>query len=201
MKQIFIIIAAVIFSYWNISVKADEAADRASLRAILTNYVEAVNSGDLSKIKNDLSKDVTGVMVTGKAVEGYDGLVSYWKEIQSLIGTGGTYHVTVNVDKTDLFDDVAISHGTTEETVQLAGGKELEFNGFWTAACHKEDGTWKVVRIQATMNPIDNIFVSLQMKKAKLIYGSAGFVAGAVLVFVMRRICCRTRRQNAPKTE
>jgi len=190
-NQTIIIAAAAIFCCWNTIAHADEDADRTALRMIRTNYVEAVNSGDLSKIKNDLSQEVTGVMVTGKAVEGYDGLVSYWKEVLDLIGTGGTYHVTVNVDKTDLFGDVSVSRGTTEETVRLASGKELDFSAFWTAVCHKEDGTWKVVRMQATLNPIDNVFVTLQLKKAKLIYGIVGFIAGALLVLVIRLLLCK----------
>jgi len=190
-SQIIIIAAAAVFCCLNNIARADEDADRTALRMIRTNYVEAVNSGDLSKIKNDLSKEVTGVMVTGKAVEGYDGLVSYWKEIQDLIGTGGTYHVAVNVDKTDLFGDVSVSHGTTEEAVRLANGKELDFSAFWTAVCHKEDGTWKVVRMQATLNPIDNVFVTLQLEKTKLIYGIVGFIAGALLVLAIRCLLCK----------
>jgi ketosteroid isomerase-like protein len=190
-NQIIIIAATAVFCCWNTVAHADEDADRTALRMIRTNYVEAVNSGDLSKIKNDLSKEVTGVMVTGKAVEGYDELVSYWKGIQDLIGTGGTYHVVVNVDKTDLFGDVSVSRGTTDEAVRLPNGKELDFSAFWTAVCHKEDGTWKVFRMQATLNPIDNVFVSLQLKKAKLIYSTIGFIAGIILVLVIRCLLCK----------
>lgn len=195
MKANQIIIAAALFCCWNTIARADEDADRAALRLIKTNYVEAVNSGDLSKIKNDLSQKVTGVMVTGRLVEGYDGLVSYWKEIQDLIGVGGTYHVTVNVDKTDLFGDVAVSHGTTEEAVRLPNGKELDFNAFWTTVCHKEDGAWKVVRMQATMNPIENVFVALQLKTSRWIYGMGGLASGVMLVLIMRFIF----RQNHSK--
>jgi len=200
-NQIIIIAATAVFCCWNTVAHADEDADRTALRMIRTNYVEAVNSGDLSKIKNDLSKEVTGVMVTGKSVEGYDELVSYWKGIQDLIGTGGTYHVVVNVDKTDLFGDVSVSHGTTEEAVRLASGKELDFSAYWTAVCHKEDGTWKVFRMQATLNPIDNVFVSLQLKKTKLIYGIVGFIAGVLLILAMRFICCRTCGKQTLKSD
>jgi ketosteroid isomerase-like protein len=200
-KHALVVAVAAVFCCWICIVHADDDSDRAALHMIRTNYEDAVNSGDLSKIKNDLSKEVTGVMVTGKSVEGYDGLVSYWKEVQDLIGPGGTYHVTVNVDKTDLFGDVAVSHGTTEEAVRLANGKELDFSAFWTAVCHKEDGAWKVVRMEATMNPIDNVFVSFQLKKAKLIYGIGGLVAGIILVLLIRLVCCRKCCQPAAKPQ
>jgi ketosteroid isomerase-like protein len=189
---------AAVFCGWNTIAHADDDADRAALKMIRTNYEAGVNSGDLSKIKADLSRDVTGVMVTGKSVEGYDGLVAYWKEVQALIGTGGTYHVTVNVDKTDMFGDVSVSRGTTDETVRLPNGKELDFSAFWTAVCHKEDGTWKVLRMEATLNPIDNVFVSLQLARARLIYGIGGLVCGIILVLLVRLMCCRKCCQDKP---
>jgi ketosteroid isomerase-like protein len=185
-KTVLPMAVAAVLCCWSSVAHADDEADRAALRMIRTNYEEAVNSGDLSKIKNDLSDNVTGVMVTGQAVKGYDGLVNYWKGIQNLIGPGGSYHVTVNVDKTDLFGDVAVSRGTTDESVHLPNGKELKFSTFWTSVCHKENGTWKIFRVQATLDPINNVFVSYQMQKAKLIYGIGGFIAGAVLISLLR---------------
>jgi ketosteroid isomerase-like protein len=153
---------------------------------IRTNYMEAVNSGDPSKIAPFLSKDVTGVMVTGQEVNGFDGLVTYWKKIQDLIGPGGSYHVSVNVDKTDLFGDIAVSHGNTDDVVRLGSGKELQFHSFWTAVCHKEDGAWKVLRMEAAMDPVDNVFISLKMQKSRLIAGAAGILLGIVLALGFR---------------
>jgi ketosteroid isomerase-like protein len=187
-NQILALMAAVIFLGLNTVARADEDADRTALRMIRTNYMAAVNSGDLSQFKNDLSPQVTGVMVTGVPVTGYDDLVAYWQKVQALIGAGGTYHVTVNVDKTDLFGDVSVSHGTTEEAIRLASGKELDFSSFWTGICHKEDGVWKVIRMQATLDPIDNVFVSLQLKKTELTSGGIGFVAGALALLMIQLI-------------
>jgi hypothetical protein len=39
--------------------------------------------------------------------------------------------------------------------------------------------------MQATLDPVDNVFVALELKMTKLIYGSLGFVAGALIVFVL----------------
>jgi len=170
------------------SARADDESDRAALRLIRTNYMAAINTGDLSKIAQHLSKDVTGVMVTGEAVAGFEGLQAYWKKIQDLIGPGGSYHVTVNVDKTDLSGDFAVSHGATEDIVRLGNGKELRFNSFWTAVCRKEAGVWKVLRMEATMDPVNNVFVSLQVRKGELTYGVGGLILGAVVVLAFVRL-------------
>ena len=176
---------------------ADDEAERNALRMIRTNYMEAVNSGNLAKLAPNLAKDVTGVMVTGEEVKGMDGLEAYWKKIQDLIGPGGSYHVVVNADKTDFFNDVAISRGNTEDTVRLPGGKELKFSSYWTAVCHKEDGVWKVFRMQAAMDPVDNVFVSLKEAKAKLTYGIGGVVIGVVLMLLIGLL----RRRGSPSAQ
>lgn len=194
-NQILPVIVGILLGLSTIA-RADEEADHAELRMIKTNYESAANAGDPSKFKNDLGAQFTGVMVTGDAVTGYDGLLSYWKDIQNLIGPGGSYHVTVNTDKTDLFGDVAVSRGTTEETVQLPNGKKLDFSSYWTAVCHKENGTWKAFRVQATLNPVHNVFVSLQLERAKLSYGIIGFVAGIILALLLQFLRHKPKTQN-----
>jgi ketosteroid isomerase-like protein len=177
----------------SLPMKADEEADRAGLRKMRMDYEEAVNTGDLLKIKNSLSPNITGIMLTGKPFEGYQGIVSYWKEVQALIGVGGIYHVTIKSDKTDFYGDVSVSHGTTEEIIRLSTGRQLRFAALWTAICHKEAGLWKVIRIQATMDPVDNVFVALQLKKAKLTFSIIGAVAGIFIFLALRFIYIRTR--------
>lgn len=195
-----IAVALGVFWYFSLVARADDEADRAALRLIRTNYMEAVDSGDLSKIAPYLSKEVTGVMVTGEAVTGLEGLQAYWKKIQDLIGPGGTYNVTLNVEKTDLYGGVAVSHGHTDDVVRLANGKELRFNSYWTAVCRKEDGAWKVVRLEATMNPVDNVFISLRLQKARLVCGFGGVAAGAVLTLALGLAIGRARRTNTKAT-
>ena len=189
------VVTVAILCCLNSTAHADEEADRAALRLILTNYMDAVNSGKVSKLAPFLSKDVTGVMVTGEEVKGLEGLESYWKKIQGLIGPDGRYHVTVNVDKTDFYGDAAISRGNTEDVVRLGSGKELPFGSRWTSVCRKEDGVWRVVRMQAAMNPVDNVFVSLKSQRDKLAFGVGGLVAGAILAFAIQSL----RRRPGPE--
>ena len=200
-KRLFVGVIAMLGTVccFTSSMRADDEADRAALRLIRTNYMEAVNSGQVAKLAPYLSKDVTGVMVTGEEVKGLDGLQAYWKKIQDLIGPGGSYHVNVNVDKTDLYGDVAVSRGSTEDVVRLGNGKELHFGSYWTSVCHKENGDWKVVRMQAGMNPVDNVFISLRLQKTKLTYGVVGLFVGAILIFFIQLVRSRTMSTKVPR--
>ena len=189
-----LLVALAVLCCSQVAIQAQDEADRQALRQIRTNYMDAVNSGDLSKIKTDLATNVTGVMVTGKPVESYDDLVAYWKDIQTLIGPGGGYHVAVNVDKTDLYGDIAVSRGTTDESVHLPDGTDLNFNGYWTAVCHKEGDTWKVVRMQATLDPVHNVFITLQLKRAQLTFGLVGFAVGIIATLLIRSVLPRKRQ-------
>ena len=63
-------------------------------------------------------------------------------------------------------------------------GIEIQFS--WTTVCRRENGGWKIVRMQATMDPVENVFISTRLKMAKLAYGAGGVVIGALLVIVLR---------------
>ncbi len=167
--------------------RADLESDRAALRVIKAAYEEACKTGDPGKLAPHLAKEATGVMVTGEEVLGLDGIKAYWTKIQSLMGPGGTYTTTVNVDTTEVFGDLAVSRGVTDDVVRVAGAKELKFSSRWTAVCRRENGAWKIYRMQASLDPIENVFIASRVTGAKLTFGIAGGVIGSVLGFLLGR--------------
>lgn len=177
--------------------KADDEADRVALRRIKAAYEEAVSTGNPSKIAPYLSDGITGVMVTGEPIQNFQSLEAYWTKVKSMIGDGGTYQVKVTTDKTDLYGNLSVSRGTTEDVVHLANGKEFKFNSLWTAVCHKEAGVWKVVRMQATMDPVNNPFITARIRMTQIISGAVGFVAGVMVLLVIRMVCKTKRSKSA----
>ena len=166
---------------------ADDESERTELRKIKAAYEEAVNTSHPEKIAPYLATNVTGVMVTGEEVKSFDGLEAYWKKIQNLIGPGGTYHVQVNVDTTEFYDGIALSRGNTEDVVRLGNGKEFSFSSHWTSVCHKENGAWKVLRIHAAMDPVNNTFVTTQLRTTRLLFGAGGLISGFLIALVFRQ--------------
>ena len=176
--------------------KADEEADRAALRKIKAAYEDAVNSNDLSKIAPYIANEATGVMLTGQEISGFKGLEEYNQKIRALIGPGGTYQVKVNVEKTDIFGDTAVSRGTTDDFIRSSSRNEFKFTAYWTAVCQKGNDQWKVIRMQATMDPVDNVFVKMKLRVTKVSFGIAGLAGGLIALLLITRI--RRRPVQAP---
>jgi ketosteroid isomerase-like protein len=175
------------------TLRADAEADHNSLRQLKSSYEEAVNSGDLDKLAPYLSNDFTAVLATGDNIKGLDQLKQAWQKIRASLGPGGTYNGQMEPDRSDLFGDIAITHGKVHETVRLSSGKELNFQTTWTAVLHKENGQWKVVRAQATMNPFENQVVEMIYKKTQWTFGLGGLALGLIAGFFANYI----RRRSA----
>ena len=50
----------------------------------------------------------------------------------------------------------------------------------------------QVLRMEATLDPVHNVFVTLQIERARLIYGIGGLLGGTLLFLVIRLFCRRT---------
>jgi hypothetical protein len=135
----------------------------------------------VEQLKPRLADGFSGVMITAEPVSGYEGLSDYWKRIQALIGKGGTYAVSVDAERSTLFGDIAIAKGITRDTVVTGGKKEYHYVSHWTAVLHREGGVWKLLRVQASMDPYGNPFVKEQVKEAALWSGGGMLVLGGLL--------------------
>jgi ketosteroid isomerase-like protein len=164
---------------------ADEQADHEALRKIKAIYEEAVKSDDLNKLLPHLGGNMTAVTPTGEEVKGPQELQAYFKRIWELIGKGGAYQVKVNVTNTDLYGDIAVSYGTTDEFVKTDAGKEYRFPMLWTAIAKREDNAWKAVRMHGSIDPLTNVFVKTQLQAIRWMYGLSGLFAGLVLGFLL----------------
>ncbi|HWP57521.1 MAG TPA: nuclear transport factor 2 family protein [Candidatus Acidoferrales bacterium] len=177
-------IAAVVLAS-AMAAQASEEADHEALRKIKATYEEVVRSEDLSRLFPHLGANLTAVTPTGDEVKGAQELQAYFKKIWELIGKGGTYQVKVNVTNTELYGDLALSYGTTDEFIKTAEGREYRFPMLWTAVARKENGDWKAIRMHGSINPLNNVFVNTWLNTTKWVYGGGGLVAGLVAGFLL----------------
>ena len=176
--------------------RADEEADHNALRAIRAMYEDALNNNDLAKIKPLLADGFTGVMISGEELKSFEDLQVFWKKVRNLIGPGGSYHVKVITDRTDIFGDIGVSRGYNEEVFHTSGGKTFEFRAPWTAVTRRQNGEWKIFRVHAALNPMDNVIITEIVRQAKLLFGLSGLAIGLVAGVIVRSLW---RKKIAPR--
>ena len=154
--------------------------DKDALRNMRGIYEKALATRDLSLLKPHLAADFTAVMITADEVKGYDGILSYWKKVEDFLGKDGTYQVSVDPDDTIFEGSIAIAKGRAKEHV-VRGGKTLDFTSQWTAVARKEGDAWKIVRIQASIDPIGNPIIAVLQGYKQWFIGLAALVGGLVL--------------------
>lgn len=158
-------------------VHADVEADHNALRKIKVVYEDAMNSGDLDKLRPYVTNGFTAVMATGEEVKGIDELKAFWVSVKEKLGGNVTYHVSVEPELSDLYGDIAIARGKATESIGM-GSRKVDLQTTWMAILHKENGQWKGIRSQATINAFQNPVIDLLSKKTKLIFGAGGLILG-----------------------
>ncbi len=167
---------------------ASEEADHEALRALRALYEEAAAKGDPAALEPHLAPDFTGVMIKGNEVVGYAGLAEFWRGVQQQMGEGGHYSVQVlAAEKSRIFGDIALARGSTEDRIVTGAGRELRFTSQWTAVCQKIDGRWKLLRVQGTLDPLDNPFLDGVVAARSYQVGGLALLAGLVLGFLAGR--------------
>jgi len=154
--------------------------DKQALRELKSVYETAITTRDLAALKPHLASDFTAVMITADEVSGYDGILGYWKKVEDFLGAGGTYQVELVPNDTIFDGNIAIATGRANEHV-VRGGKTLDFVSKWTAVARKEGGDWKIVRIQASIDPVRNPIITALEGYKKWIAGVVALVAGLVI--------------------
>jgi len=165
-----------------------------ALRQIRAAYERAVNEDRLDLLKPYFAEPFYGVMITSKRVSTLDEMRQYWVEMKKLIGAGGTYHVTVEPEKSTILGDFALARGTTKDTVKTGDGNTYEFGTNWTATLHKENGAWKVLQVQGSMDPVGNAFAKAYMNEAAKRVGASAAAGGLVVGLLIGWLAARRRK-------
>lgn len=179
----FVIMTIALFSQSALAETPSEdphAADRAALLQIKAEYEKAVTADGPHALEPFLAEGFSAVMVTGNTVSSFEELNEYWQYIHDLIGDDGSYEVEVVHEPAQFSGDHALARGTTRETV-VASGNTYQFESYWTAVLAKQPDGWKVLRLHASMNPIDNAFNRAALQGVMTRSAAGGLVVGVVV--------------------
>jgi len=160
---------------------AAEEAEWVKIRNIKAIYEDAVNSNQLERLQPYIAKNFHGVMVNGREARSYDDLVKIVADLRALIGAGGSYHVKISYEPGTMFGNMAVANGAAEESIVTGSGKRFEPTSTWLVNLIKEDGDWKLYRVRATMDPVNNVFVRDTVKYTGIFFGGDGVLVGALI--------------------
>lgn len=171
---------------------ADDA-EWEKIRAMKPVYEQAVVTGKLEDLLPLLSKDFSVTTLTAESLKGFEQFKAYRDKIWTMMGQGGTYQTSIAYKPGYLFGDVAVADGTTQDKVVTSSGRTFDFSSQWTAVFTKEGGAWKIFKIHASMDPLSNDFIKMDLKRSRLTYGLSGLVLGIILAIIF----CKRRSRAA----
>jgi ketosteroid isomerase-like protein len=173
----------------------EHAADRAALRALGGQYEQAINSGDLRVLAPSVAPEASAVFATNDEVHGLDAMQKYFDSIKTRLGSGSSYTVKLDPDRTEFFGDIALAHGRSDETAKLGSGREYHFTTHWTAVLRNDSGRWKAQRLHVSMNPLDNPAITARLNARTWAVGACVLLAVVVGFWIGRTV----RREGPEK--
>src|SRR5688500_5862629 len=175
---------------------ADDEADHAALREYKTLFEKAASENKLDLMKPILHEPFSVVTYTNREFTDFEAFKDRWQQTRDETVGSGSYKVTLLPERSEIYGDMAIAHGDSENVLVTAAGTEHKFSSHWTAVLRKVDGEWKIVRAHSSIDPFGNPMLVAGVKQ-KLIQvglaaGAGGLVLGAVAAYFLAR-----RRSNA----
>jgi ketosteroid isomerase-like protein len=156
----------------------------------------AIAAGDLSPLKPLLDPEFTAVTITGEEVRSFAEAEAYLRRLKAPLGRGGRYAVAIHVEGPVLLDgDLAIAGGTTDDAAFSEGAAPYRFHTRWTAVCRRHDGGWRILRVQASMDPVQNPFAQRALARALRNSGIFAGLGGIVIGWLARMFWVSLRRK------
>ena len=169
----------------------DDEADHQALREFKTLFEKAAAENKLELLKPHLHEPFSVVTYTDREFSDFEKFKARWQQTRDEIVGSGSYKVTLLPVRSEIYGDIAIARGDSENVLITAAGNEYHFTSHWTAVFRKIDGQWKIVRVHSSLDPFGNPMVVGEVwRRMYQVGGGAGVVGlilGTILTLVFRR--------------
>jgi len=164
----------------------------AELRALRTEVLDAITTGDIDRVLTSLHPDVVITWQNGEVNRGRAGVKAFFERMGRQAFSGYKVPPTPD-DLTVLYEGgtAGVSFGRSVGQFNLLGAS-WEFENRWTATVVKRDGRWLLTSYHVSWNALDNPLLNTA-KRAVYYVGPVAFLAGLALgALMMRRLTRRT---------
>ena len=194
MRRYVIFIFCCLFSLIsNLAFAYGSEADHETLRNLLKQSAEAMNSGKFEALKPYLDENFTLITVDNNKFTSINKFKQYWDKTfndDNAILTKLEFNPVADDKTYFISDNAGVVHGTAKETYHFKDGDVRNMETRWTAIVHKTNNDWKLLSVQFTGNILDNPILDAlkeRMLKVGLIGAAIGLVIGLFLMGMMRR--------------
>src|SRR5690349_2951242 len=183
------LITAALACAFTLAANAQEDPVHNELRALRDGLLAGMNSGDIEAQLVFLHPNVVVTWHNAEVSRGRDGVRKYLDRM--LHGPSKVvekFGAEVEADELSILygGDTAIAFGHAQEHFSLAGGRNFDFTGRWSATLVKEDGKWLIANLHTSDNIFDNPLLNAATKLLWWVGGGA-LVVGAILGWIFGR--------------
>lgn len=182
----------------------DDEADHEALRELKAVFEKAASQNQLDLLRPHLHEPFSVVTYTDREFTDFEAFKSRWQQTRDETVGSGSYKVTLLPERSEIYGDMAIAHGDSENVLVTAAGTEHKFSSHWTAVLRKVDGEWRIVRAHSSLDPFGNPMlvagVKQKLVQVGLATGAGGLVLGEIVAYFLarRRPAAAGQRPAAP---
>jgi len=183
------LITAALACAFTLAANAQEEPAHNELRAVRDGLLAGMNSGDIEAQLAFLHPNVVVTWHNAEVSRGRDGVRKYLdRMLKGPPKVVEKFGAEVKVDELSILygGDTAIAFGSAQEHFTLAGGKQFDFTGRWSATLVKDGGKWLVANLHTSDNIFDNPLLN-QVKAALPWVGGGALLLGALVGWLLGR--------------
>jgi hypothetical protein len=165
------------------AIEPQEAIDR-----LREGLVTSFNQGNIDTLLSHLDTNVVVTWQNGEVSHGATGVRAYYEKMMK--GDRPVVkQITCNPELLGrhLNGDWAVSWGNLHDHFILTDGSDLPFNTLFTATVARRGDRWLVTAFHASVSAFDNPVLTTALKKAGLLLGGVGLIAGGILGLLLGR--------------
>jgi ketosteroid isomerase-like protein len=192
-QLLFVLLCIPLFTVQ--AVEDDRSKDREELKKILYSIEDSLNKVDMDTLLSHFDENAVLSFMTTEVASGKEGLLAYYKKMFNLPEAPLTsYHTEASLDGPAHFHgNTIVASGRTQDSFTLSDGRAYSFNTRWVATAIKKDNQWKVISLDFSVNPFENVILD-EMGRQLINYALLAFLAGLIIMFIITRVLTRNAK-------
>jgi len=175
--------------------KVPEDPRHEELRAMRRGLADALAKNDMDKVLTYLDDDVMVTFMDARVAEKPKGVRDYYdmmlKGDKAIVKK---YVPDIEADVlTHLYGDTGVVRGHSNDTFDLADGRQFKILMRWTATVVKKDNKWKIAGLHTSADAFDNPIMDIAIKRTAYWVGAGAGIVGLLLGLVLASVFKRRK--------